>query len=99
MLICLSSSVIHQKISLHVICCFPLAEYNMYLSTACTHACPIYCNYTTWNASQTGRDLKTTPEISRSSRHTCLQLASCGGVFIGCEILVILFVIRLSVVQ
>jgi hypothetical protein len=57
----------------------------------CSHVF-IYSNYNTWNAAKKGRGLKTTPEISRSSRHTYLQSAACGGVSIRCKLLVILFV-------
>jgi hypothetical protein len=49
------------------------------LSTTRAQACLFPCIYNTRFAAQTGRTLKTTTVISRSSRCACLQSAACGG--------------------
>jgi hypothetical protein len=73
---------------LHVML-FPLAEY-----VTCSRLL-FSCIYNTWIAAQTGRTLRTTPVISRSSRCACLQSAACGGIFICCENSLFMFRLRL----
>ena len=77
MLNCLNPSQTPYGQACYVV--FPL------LSTARAHACLFSCIYNTRIAAQTGRDLKTTPVTSRSSRCACLQSAACGGISIRCE--------------
>jgi hypothetical protein len=72
MLNCLNLS--HPPYGLACYVVFPL------LSMARAHACLFSCIYNTRIAAQTGRALKTTPVISRSSRCACLQSAACGGI-------------------
>jgi hypothetical protein len=65
------------------------------LSTSCAHACLFSCICNTRITAQTGRTLKITPMISRSSRCACLQSAACGGIFIRCENSLFMFRLRL----
>jgi hypothetical protein len=68
---------------------------SLLLSTSCAHACLFFCIYNTRITTQTGRTLKTTLVISRSSRYACLQSAACGGTFVRCENSIFMFRLRL----
>jgi hypothetical protein len=65
------------------------------LSTTRAHTCLFSCIYNTRIAAQTGRTLKTTPVISRSSRCACIQSTAYGGIFIRCKNSLLMFRLRL----
>jgi hypothetical protein len=87
MLNCLNLS--HPPYGLACYVVFPL------LSTARAHSCLFSCIYNTRIAAQTGRALKTSPVICRSSRCACLQSAASGGISIRCENSLFMFRLRL----